>query len=349
MRRAGCAPVRPLGAKDVIRVAESFMVTGSLGCIGAWVVRLLVREGTPVVSLDAGNDLHRPRLLLSPEEMDRVPWVKGDITDLAGIEQVLDEHQVTNVIHLAALQMPFCKANPPLGAAVNVLGTVNTLEAARRRADRVAPVVYAGSMAMFSAGDVDPETGLLPLDAVPHPLTHYGVDKQANEGNARLYWLEHGLPSVGLRPMAVLGPGRDQGMTSGPTKAILAAVIGRPFAIPFGGVTLYNYAADVARACLVASRTPVSGALVANLPGSRVDMPEVVATIDAVIPGSGTGITFGDQTLPFPSGFEVDPLSPLPPLEVTPFEEAVRATADLFRSATATGHFRPEEHGLPAS
>ena len=125
--------------------------------------------------------------------------------------------------------MPFCRADPPLGARVNVVGTVNVFEAVRRRADAMAPVVYTSSMAGYTADDADPMTGRLEEDAEPHPANHYGVYKLANEGNARVYWPDNGLSSVGLRPMTVYGVGRDQGMTSGPTKAIVAAVLGRPY------------------------------------------------------------------------------------------------------------------------
>lgn len=328
-------------------MAEVFLVTGSLGCIGAWAVRLLVQEGTPVVSFDLGNDMHRPRLVMSDEELARVSWEKGDVTDLARVEQVLDEHGITNIIHLAALQMPFCKANPPLGAAVNVVGTVNFLEAARRRAERMAPLVYASSLAMFSADDVDPVSGRLPLDAVPHPPTHYAVYKIANEGNALIYWREHGLPSIGLRPMTVFGPGRDQGMTSGGTKAAMAAVFGRPFEIPFGGKTLYNYAEDTARAMIAASRSVVAGAPVINLPGTTADQSEVVAAIEAVVPEAKGLITYRGPSLPFPADIEPDPASPLAEVPVTPLEEAARATIELFRAARDAGRLDPAEHGLP--
>ena len=328
-------------------MSEVFLVTGSLGCIGAWAMRLLVREGTPVVSLDLGNDRHRPRLIMSDEELARVRWEQGDITDLSRIEKVLDEHGVTNIIHLAALQMPFCKANPPLGAAVNVVGTVNFLEAARRRADRMAPLVYASSMAMFSADDVDPVTKRLPLDAIPHPPTHYAVYKIANEGNALLYWKEHGLPSIGLRPMTVFGPGRDQGMTSGGTKAAMAAVFGRPFEIPFSGETLYNYAEDTARAFITASRTAIAGAPVINMPGSAADQSEVVAAIEKAVPDAKGLITYTGASLPFPFAFEPDPASPLPELPVTPLDEAIRATVELFRATRDSGRLVPAEHGLP--
>jgi UDP-glucuronate 4-epimerase len=328
-------------------VSEVFLVTGSLGCIGAWTLRLLVGEGTPVVSLDLGSDLHRPRLIMSDEELARVRWEQGDITDLSRIEQVLDEHGITNVIHLAALQMPFCKANPPLGAAVNVVGTVNFLEALRRRADRMAPLVYASSMAMFSADDVDPATKRLPLDAIPHPPTHYAVYKIANEGNAMIYWKEHGLPSIGLRPMTVFGPGRDQGMTSGGTKAAMAAVFGRPFEIPFSGKTLYNYSEDTARAFITASRTAIAGAPVINLPGTTADQSEVVAAIEKAVPEAKGLITYTGSSLPFPFDFDPDPASPLPELPVTSLEEAIRATVELFRAARDSGRLVPAEHGLP--
>ena len=180
--------------------AERFLVTGALGCIGAWTVRGLVRDGAHVVALDVGSDPRRLRLIMTPDELAAVTFVNGDITDLASVEAVIDDNGITNVIHLAALQVPFCRADPPRGALVNVVGTVNIFEAARRRADAMAPVVYTSSMAVYTADDADPVTGRLTVDAHPHPPNHYGVYKQANEGNARIYWLDDGLSTIGLRP-----------------------------------------------------------------------------------------------------------------------------------------------------
>src|SRR6187200_2016799 len=117
---------------------ERFLVTGSGGCIGAWTVAQLVGEGTGVVAFDASEDDHRLRLLLSDDELAALARVRGDITDLEGVERVLDEHAITHVVHLAALQVPFCRADPPLGARVNVVGTVNVFEAVARRRERIA-------------------------------------------------------------------------------------------------------------------------------------------------------------------------------------------------------------------
>ena len=121
--------------------AERFLVTGAYGAIGAWVVRTLVSEGSDVVTFDLSDDPRRLRLLLTPEAVASVPHVRGDISDLVALERALDEHEITNVIHLAALQVPFCRADPPLGARVNVLGTVNVLDAVKRRRERMRQVV----------------------------------------------------------------------------------------------------------------------------------------------------------------------------------------------------------------
>ena len=128
-----------------------FLVTGAHGCIGAWTVHELAEAGEEVVTLDVSTDPRRLALLLPTEPARAVPHVVGDISDLYSVERALDEHGITNVIHLAALQVPFVRADPPLGARVNVLGTVNIFEAVRRRLDRMAPIVYASSIAAFDA------------------------------------------------------------------------------------------------------------------------------------------------------------------------------------------------------
>jgi nucleoside-diphosphate-sugar epimerase len=129
---------------------EVWLVTGGSGCIGAWTVLTLVREGVTVVALDRETGGHRQRLIASEDELARITAVQGDITDLAGLERVLAEYEVTHVVHLAGLQAPFCKADPPLGAQVNVTGTTNVLEAVRRHG-LTTPVSYASSSGVYDA------------------------------------------------------------------------------------------------------------------------------------------------------------------------------------------------------
>src|SRR6185436_6817492 len=162
-------------------MTEHFLVTGAMGCIGSWVVRNLVQQNTPVTVFDLSADPRRLKLILSSAELARVNFVAGDITDLSALERALDENNITHLIHLAALQVPFCKADPPLGARVNVLGTVNVFEAVKRRR-HIGKVVYASSVAVYDAADAYPKDTPTPAHAHLQPNTLYGVYKQANEG-----------------------------------------------------------------------------------------------------------------------------------------------------------------------
>src|SRR3954469_25151194 len=290
-----------------------FLVTGAYGCIGAWTTAELVRGGNDVVTFDLSTDPRRLRLVLD----DDVPHIARDITDPGQAGGAYEG--VTTVIPLAALQVPFVRANPPLGAQVNVLGTVNVFEAALERG---LPVVYASSIAALDAdgGVFGP------------PSTLYGAFKRANEHTAHVYLAEHGLPSVGLRPHTVYGVGRDQGVTSAPTTAMLAAAAGRPYTIPYGGACQLQLAGDVARAFVAASVAPIDGAHVHNLPGRRIAIEETVAAI-----GSDT-IGLDDVRLPFPEQVDSTSFAALVPgFEETPLEQGVSATIDRFRQLLSEG------------
>ncbi|HMO58327.1 MAG TPA: SDR family oxidoreductase [Roseiflexaceae bacterium] len=316
---------------------DRFLITGALGCIGAWVARNLVREGAPPVVFDLGSDPRRLKLLLTPEELAQITFISGDITDLELLEQALDAQQITHVIHLAALQVPFCRANPPLGARVNVVGTVNIFEAVARRRQRINRVVYASSAAVYDAADAGSD-GAVRHGASGHPTTLYGVYKQANEGTARVYWQDQQISSIGLRPYIVYGVGRDQGMTSAPTRAMLAAATGRPFHIPFGGRADYHYADDVARAFIACARAPFEGAEIFNLSGSMATMSDLIAAVERVAPAARGTITFDDVALPFPQEYDAAPLAAvIGSIPHTPLDEAVAFTVERFRELAPTG------------
>jgi len=296
--------------------ADRFLVTGALGCIGAWTTALLVREGAHVVAYDLGEDDQRLRLITTPDELVAVTFVRGDVTDLDQLRSILEEHKVSHVVHLAALQVPFVKANPTLGARVNVVGTVTVLEAAARHGLRT-PVAYASTAAVYD------ETG------ARNPATLYGVFKLANEGTARVYWDDEGVASVGVRPFVVFGPGRDQGLTSGPTLAMQAAARGERYRIAFGGRTELHYAPDVARAFIAAARSESTGARAYDFPGEPVAMSEVVAAIEAAAPEAAGLVTFDEAPLPFPETLPGERLD----APTTPLQQAVHETIELFRAA----------------
>ena len=108
--------------------------------------------------------------------------------------------------------------------------------------------------------------------------------------------------------MTVYGVGRDQGMTSGPTKAIVAAVLGVPYRIAFGGRTLFQYAEDVARTLIAASRSGLDGAHVFNLGGSLATWPSWSTRSRRSCPRRAGLITFEPDRLPFPAEIDHDGL-----------------------------------------
>ena len=302
-------------------MSERFLVTGAYGCIGAWVLRQLIGEGVEAIAADASADDHRVAALLDARERARIAFVQADVSRREEVDALL-AREPTHVIHLAALQVPACRADPVRGAEVNVVGTVAMLDAAAR-AGLETPFVYASSAAAFAAVDAG-------IDPSGHPDTHYGVYKLANEESARVFAAEGGLASIGLRPYVVYGPGRDQGLTSAPTAAMLAAARGEPFVIPYSGRSQLQYARDAAAAFVAAARAPFRGATVLNVPGLAVSVDEIVAAIGRVVPGARIEVTGGP--LPFPP--ELDSTSfaaVVGDLPLTSLDDGVAATIDHFR------------------
>jgi len=306
---------------------ERTLVTGALGCVGAWTVKALLDDGEHPVGYDLGDDDSRLRLILDERERDRVTLVSGDVTDGDALGQALDEYEITRVVHLAALQVPFCRADPIRGAHVNVRGTVVVFEAVKARHDRIPGVTYASSTAVYNASDPSPA----PESGGTSPTTHYGVYKLANEGTARIFW-DEGVASIGIRPYIVYGLGRDQGMTSDPTLAMAAAARGEGFEIGYGGTAQYDFAPDVGRAFVLAARAATEGAHVANFPGDAASMDEVVAAIEAAAPEAAGRITWTDTALPFPESLESGLLERLVgPLPRTSLVDGIHKTIEHFR------------------
>lgn len=297
---------------------ERFLVTGALGCIGAWTATLLVREGTTVVAFDPGASRHRLELIATTEEIAAITFVSGDVGDLEQVTAAVREHEITHVVHLAALQVPFCRENPSLGARVNVVGTVNVFEAAKSTGLETT-VAYASSAAVYDAS------------GARNPQTLYGVYKIANEGTARIYSDEAGIASVGIRPYTIFGPGRDQGVTAEPTHAMAAVARREPYRIKFGGRTALNYASDVARGFIGTARSKPAGAFTYEFPGESLHMSEIVAAIERAAPDAAGLVSFDDVQLPFPDRLPGEVLD----ARVTPLDTAVQETIELFRASAS--------------
>src|SRR5213076_1026200 len=111
---------------------ERFLITGALGCIGAWSCAQLVREDVPVILYDLGTHMERLELIMTPYELEQLTLLHGDVTDVEHVERTIGENGITHIGHLAAMLVPLVKADPTRGAAVNVVGTTNVFEAVKR-------------------------------------------------------------------------------------------------------------------------------------------------------------------------------------------------------------------------
>jgi nucleoside-diphosphate-sugar epimerase len=304
------------------------LVTGAGGCIGAAVVATLLREGGNPVVFDIADDRRRLEMLVDDDSAAAVPWIVGDIRDGDAVAAAVRDHDIGAIVHLAAMQVPFCNAAPARGAGVNVVGHVNVFEAAR--AAGIRSVAYASSVAALAPEGAD------------WPATLYGAYKLADDAIADVYARTWSVGSIGIRPHTAYGPGRDQGVTAAPTKAMLAAAAGVPFAIPFSGPIMMQHTDEIAGAFIAAARTGVEGAHVCDLAGADTDIAGIVHALDAVAPGHAVTIT-GDP-LPFVSGLSDAPLRALiGEWQTIDLDTGVHRTVAAFRTLLRTGKLAPED------
>jgi UDP-glucose 4-epimerase len=314
-----------------------FLITGAKGFIGSWIVKSLIGHGDRPYILDVDGQSHRLQALLSPQQMDRFTFIAGDVTRFEDVERAVVENGITHIIHLAALQVPACAQNPRLGAQVNVVGTLNVFETARAHPNLVKRIVYASSAAVFGPEE-SYSSSKVPEGAPLEPGTHYGVFKQCNEGNARVYFKDHGISSVGIRPWAVYGAGRDVGLTSGPTKAIKAAVLGRAYTIRFTGGLDLQYVEDTARIAIRCAESELPGARVYTLRGSVSSVEGFIAELERELPSARGKIRAEGGALPI--AFDLDDsalVRDLGEVPRTPLAQGIRETGEIFRRLHSEG------------
>ena len=276
---------------------ESFngpvLITGAGGCIGAWTTAMLLKANIEVIAFDLTSNKRRPELLINHEKLSKVPWVEGDISNTETVISTIEKYKPESIIHLAALQVPFCAADPTTGAKVNVVGTVNIMEAAKQNS--IKRIAHASSMAAHSF-----------IPGSDSLKTLYGAYKMCDEQISEVYWQDHKVPSVCLRPAIVNGVGRDQGMTSKQTVAMLAAALGEPYDIPYTGYVSHLSAAEVASAFIHSVSYEGDGAFVFDIFGESVNINDTIKMINEIKPNAN--ITSSGSEMPFPSKLSDIPL-----------------------------------------
>jgi nucleoside-diphosphate-sugar epimerase len=305
------------------------LVTGAQGCIGSWVVRRLIEQGHEVVTFDVNESLARLEMISSPEIVAKVDRRVGRIEETETVKNLIRDEEITHIVHLAAVLMPFCQKNPVQGGLINVIGTLNIFEAARDLGKQTR-IVYASSSAVWGPTDEYGE-GPLTEDLPLKPATHYGVFKAANEGNARNFYSSDGISSIGLRPWTVFGPGRDAGLTADPTLAMRAVARKQPFQMRLSGHMDLQYVRDVADIFIQCLFSETPGAHVFNLRGEVVEMEQLRRMLDEIRPGAAQLISVSGPEVPVAYRMSDEALvKTVGEIPRTPLREAIVETIEKF-------------------
>jgi UDP-glucose 4-epimerase len=235
----------------------SIVVTGGAGLIGSATIQLLLEQFAPrqVVVVD---NLARGRLTnLAPALNDpRVKLIEGDIRDRKLIETSV--RGADAVLHMAALRITACAADPREALEVMCHGSFNVVDAARLAGVR--RLLVASSASVYGMADT------FPTSEQHHPYnndTWYGATKLLLEGLCRSYFAMFGLPYVAMRYFNVYGPRMD---TDGTYTEVLIRWMERidsgrpPLILGDGTQTMdFVYVDDVARANVLALQSDIAG------------------------------------------------------------------------------------------
>jgi UDP-glucose 4-epimerase len=176
-------------------VANTVVVTGGAGFIGSHVVDALLSQGNRVLAVDdlsSGN---------SRRVNDEATLETVDITDRAALNQLVDHASPQAIYHLAAqASVTMSVADPERDLQVNVQGTLNLLEAARRSG---APVIFTSTGGALYGDEAPIPT---PETFIPSPLAPYGASKWAAEAYVNTWANSSRLPHAVLRLGNVYGP-----------------------------------------------------------------------------------------------------------------------------------------------
>jgi UDP-glucose 4-epimerase len=287
------------------------LITGGMGVLGSMVTEELVERGERPVLYAR----HLDRSLVSPSVLDHAEYVRGDVLDLPALVHAMRRHHITRVVHMAALLIGECQANPYQGFKVNVEGTVNVLEAARLT--DVRRVVYTSSKSVYGAVPAPfghPTYAPLPEDGPKSPVRVYDATKLAGEHMALQYVDVHGLDVVILRFASTFGPGKlvRHGSVSWHSRLIEHAMAGQPARLPQGGDQPDDmiYHRDIAHAIVLAVDATGLAHRIFNVGrGEAATMREFADAVRRVIPDAalevGPGLDYYGSGIPYYSVYDI--------------------------------------------
>jgi nucleoside-diphosphate-sugar epimerase len=264
-------------------MSDTVLVTGGTGFIGSYVAETFVESDVEVVAYDLSTDT---QILENLGIADEVEVVRGDVTDPTDVVRTVADHDVTHIVHLAALLTNAAEANPRAGLEVNVTGTNNVLEAARALDDQVERVAWASSAAVY-APPANYDTEWVTESDLVYPDTLYGATKAYNEHQARVYSEEFDVSQVAIRPTVAYGPYRETGGSAFLANIVEKPALGEPFSVEYGDQLIdWQHVRDIAQGFRLAAFTPEADLTqrVYNVRGELASIRDAVETVRAILP-----------------------------------------------------------------
>ncbi|MCK9356461.1 MAG: NAD-dependent epimerase/dehydratase family protein [Dehalococcoidia bacterium] len=194
------------------------LITGGTGFIGAYLARRRLAQGDRVVIFDVAPNTKRIADIMSD-----VKVVQGNLANASEVYNTVRDNGIEKVLHLGAMLSSPCEASPWAALQVNVLGTVNVLEAARLFGQP--QVIYTSTISTFGL-----HTGTTVTDTtVQHPTTMYGCGKAFVENLGRYYRSRFEVDFRCVRLSSVMGPGASARQISQFNGIVQLPLSGKPF------------------------------------------------------------------------------------------------------------------------
>jgi nucleoside-diphosphate-sugar epimerase len=255
------------------------------GLVGAQVARLLVEDGERPVLLDHSAQPQAVGQIVDPS---KVVMMEGDVLRPLSIMKAIGDHKISSIIHTAAYPLLTLGAQREPYAAINlnIMGTVNVLEAARVAGIKRVVVSSSSVLCSFFEGG-EGEGDLMQEEALPRPTTFYAATKQAVESLGLNYARWCGIEFAGMRYGAVFGPWNGAG-GGGPSntvrQALRDAMAGREAKVPEAAME-WVYSKDAARGTVLALRAKDLGSRIFNITmGSLTQPADMAEAIKRAVP-----------------------------------------------------------------
>ena len=305
---------------------NTYLIIGASGCIGFETAKWLLvnKQEDKVITLSRGKTNY-PGILKGSTQ------VIGDISSQESISSVLQKHQVSHVIHCAALRTSDCNENPQRAQEINVGGTQNVVKACEE-SNSVKEFLFLSTAAVYD--QVEKQEANVTETSALKKYAPYVTTKLDSEEFIQSYSKQSKIKFTIIRPQILFGPTRSlSGSTAGVTKCIHACAFDKEYTIPYSGQYSFHYTGDVGRLLgTVISADKSYKCEIFNLPGNPHKVNDFMTLANNLTSGTNL-ISITKRQYPFALSASYDKyLKHFGPVSLTELKSAISETYTHFKS-----------------